>query len=280
MERLFIFLYQYRAFFTFLVLELFCAWLVVENNQYQGAKFYNSSNTVVASLNNVSQNIRDYFLLRDVNTSLAEENAQLRKQLEHDNQRLQILDDTVAIKDSVLITRFDFVSAKVVNNQVDRFKNFITLDKGNDAGLEPGMAVISSSGVVGKVKAVSSHYSVVTSLLNIDVMVSGLLKRTGHFGSIQWSGKDPDRINFMYIPRHVKPVVGDTVVTSGYSAVFPEGVMIGTVDEVSLRDEALWYELKVKLSQDFRKLAFVTIVKSQMKHEQDSIEQVVKEMEE
>jgi rod shape-determining protein MreC len=279
MDRLFYFLYQYRAFFTFLVLELFCAWLVVENNQYQGARFYNSSNTVVASLNNVSQNIRDYFTLRDVNVTLADENAYLRKQLEHDNQRLQIL-DTLTLMDSALISRFDFVSAKVVNNQVDRFKNFITINKGEDAGLQPGMAVISSSGVVGKVKAVSNHYSVVTSLLNIEVMVSGLLKRTGHFGSIQWGGRDPDRVNFLYIPRHVKPVVGDTVVTTGYSAVFPEGIMIGTVDEVRLTDEALFYELKVKLSQDFRKLAFVTIVKSQLKHEQDSIEQIVKEMEE
>ena len=279
MERLFYFIYQYRAFFTFLVLELFCFWLIVENNRYQGARFYNSSNTVVASLNNFSQSIRDYFLLREVNAELANENAALRKQLERDNQRLQVL-DTLTLNDSTLISRFDFVSAKVVNNQVDRFKNFITLNKGDDAGLKPGMAVISTSGAVGKVKAVSDHYSVVTSLLNIDVMISGLLKRTGHFGSIQWDGRDPDRVNFHYIPRHVNPVVGDSVVTSGYSTIFPQGILIGTIDEVNLREEALWFELTVKLSQDFRKLSFVTVVKSQLKHEQDSLEQYVKDLEE
>src|SRR5688572_23072765 len=175
MERLFLFIIQRRAFFTFLVLELFCFWLIVSNNQYQGAKFFNSSNTVVASLNNFSQNIRDYFLLRAVNTTLAEENATLRKQIEHYNQRLQVL-DTLTQSDSALIRRFDFVSAKVVNNQVDRFKNYITINKGEDAGLRPGMAVISPLGVVGKVKIVSSHYAVVTSILNIDVMVSALLK--------------------------------------------------------------------------------------------------------
>lgn len=277
MERLFLFIYQYRAFFTFLVLELFCAWLIVNNNSYQGARYFNSSNSVVASLNNFSQSIRDYFLLRDVNAALAEENAALRKQIEQNNQRLQVL-DTLTLSDSLLITRFDFVSAKVVNNQVDRFKNFVTINKGDDAGLKPGMAVISPFGAVGKVKVVSDHYSVVTSMLNIDVMISAVLKRTGHFGTIQWDGRDPDRISYKFIPRHVKPVVGDTVVTSGYSAVFPEGIMIGTIDNVALKEEALFYDLTVKLSQDFRRLSFVTIVKSQLKHEQDSVERIIIEM--
>jgi rod shape-determining protein MreC len=110
-------------------------------------------------------------------------------------------------------------------------------------------------------------------------MVSGLLKRTGHFGTVQWKGRNPDEISFLYIPRHVKPIVGDTVVTSGYNAVFPEGIMIGTISDIKLSDEALFYELKIKLSQDFRKLSFVTVIKSQLKHEQDSIEQVVLDME-
>lgn len=276
MDRLFLFIYQYRAFFTFLVLELVSAWLIVSNNQYQGAKFYNSSNRVVASLNNVSQGIRDYFLLSEVNRVLAEENATLRRQVEQTNQLFQSF-DTLAVRDSALIRRFDFVSAKVVNNQVDRFTNFITINKGKDAGLAPGMAVISSQGVVGKVKAVSSHYGVVTSLLNIDVMVSAVLKRTGYFGTVQWDGHNADVVKFNFIPRHVKPTVGDTVMTSGYNAIFPEGIMIGTISEVNLSDEALFYDLSIRLSQDFRKLSFLTVIRSTLKHEQDSLENAVQE---
>jgi len=276
MDRLFLFIYQYRAFFTFLVLELVSAWLIVSNNQYQGAKFYNSSNRVVASLNNVSQGIRDYFLLSEVNRVLAEENATLRRQVEQTNQLFQSF-DTLAVRDSALIRRFDFVSAKVVNNQVDRFTNFITINKGKDAGLAPGMAVISSQGVVGKVKAVSSHYGVVTSLLNIDVMVSAVLKRTGYFGTVQWDGHNADVVKFNFIPRHVKPTVGDTVMTSGYNAIFPEGIMIGTISEVNLSDEALFYDLSIRLSQDFRKLSFLTVIRSTLKHEQDSLETAVQE---
>lgn len=278
MERLFVFIYQYRAFFTFVLLEVLCFWMIVENNQYQGAKYFNSSNTVVASINNFSQSIRDYFLLTEVNRTLAEENAELRKAVE---QQKQLLQDArpVAIEDSALLNRFQFVSAKVVNNQVDRFKNFITINKGSDAGLQPGMAVISPLGAVGKVKAVSEHYSVVTSLLHIDYMISAILKNTEHYGSIQWNGKNPLFAKFNFIPRHVKPVVGDTIVTSGFNAVFPDKILIGVISEIELSPEALSYDITVALSQDFRKLSYVSVVKSNLKSEQDNLEKKVQDLE-
>lgn len=225
-------------------------------------------------MNNFSQGVRDYFQLREVNQMLAEENASLKQRINQQIQFQAASDSTGSVQDSVLLNQFDFESAKVVNNHVDFFKNYLTIDKGDDKGLMPGMAVISPLGAVGKVKLVSNHYAVVTSLLHIDVMVSARLKRTEHFGTVQWDGRDPDIVQFKYIPRHVKPAVGDSVITSGY-AIFPDGIMIGTVAEVDLRDEALFYDLKVKLSQDFRKLSFVTIVKSNLKHEQDSLEQAI-----
>ncbi len=278
MERLFLFVYQNRAFFTFVALELVCAWLIVTNNHYQGAKFFNSSNGIVATMNNFSQGVRDYFQLREVNQMLAEENAALKEKINQQIQLVATLDSTGvrkdSIRDSARLNQYEFESAKVVNNHVDFVKNYFTIDKGEDRGLMPGMAVISPLGAVGKVKLVSRHFAVVTSLLHIDVMVSARLKSTEHFGTIQWDGRDPDFVEFRYIPRHVKPVVGDTVETSGY-AIFPDGIMVGTIAEVNLRDEALFYDLKVKLSQDFRKLSFVTIVKSNMQPERDSLEQAV-----
>lgn len=275
MERLILFVYQYRAFFTFLALEFFCAWLIVENNVYQGTKFFNSSNGIVATMNNFSQSIRDYFQLSEVNRVLAEENASLKETVELQKQQ-PYPPFKGASGDSVFMKKYEFISAKVVNNHVDFVKNYITIDKGKEAGIEPGMAVISPLGVVGKVKLVSRHYGVVTSILHIDVMVSAVLKRTEHFGTIQWNGLDPDLVDFKYIPRHVAPVVGDTVITSGYNAIFPEGVMVGVIDQVKLKDEALFYEIKVKLSQDFRKLSFVTIIRNRQLAEQDSLEQVIK----
>ena len=285
MERLILFVYQYRAFFTFLLLEIFCTWLIVENNAYQGTKFFNSSNGLVAGMNSFSQSVRDYFQLSDVNRMLAEENASLKKALEQ--QRKQVYPTNNIVIDSTAVTRtdttkfiqYEYISAKVVNNHVDLFKNFITIDKGEDDGVEEGMAVISSQGVVGKVKTVSNHYSVVTSILHIDVMVSAILKRTEHFGTVQWDGRNPDIVEFKYIPPHAAPVKGDTVITSGYNAIFPEGVMIGIIDDVKLNKAALFYDLKVKLSQDFRKLSFVNVVKNHRQHEQDSVEQVILKLE-
>ncbi|MEO5600962.1 MAG: rod shape-determining protein MreC [Cyclobacteriaceae bacterium] len=275
MQRLFLFFYQYRAFFTFLILEFICAWLLVGNNPYQGARFFNSSNGLVAGLNNVSQGVREYFLLRQINSTLAEENAFLRSKFEELNQ-IQYVTSKHIIADSAVVKQFDFVSAKVVSNTVNRFTNFMTINKGKDDGIASGMAVISSLGAIGKVRTVSQNYSVVTSILHIDVQVSALLKRSGHFGTIQWDGNNPEIVKLKYIPRHVEVSKGDSVLTSGYNAIFPEGVMVGLVEEVILSDE-LFYDLKVKLSQDFRKLSYVEVVRNSMKHELDSLEQPFQE---
>ena len=271
MERLFNFLYTYRAFFTFLLLEFFCAWLIIQNNQYQGTKYFNTSNSVVASINSTEDGIREYFSLRDNNAVLSKENAFLRNKLEERNQLLYLykLNQT----DSALLKQFDYVNAKVVNNTTKYYKNFITIDRGTDFGIQPGMAVISSSGAVGKVKSVSEHYAVLISLLNIDDQVSCVIRRTGHFGTIQWEGTNSSITALKYIPRHVKPTVGDSIVTSGYNAIFPPGIFIGKIKEFKLKEEAPFYDIKVELGQDFGKLSFVEVIKYRQKKERDSLEQ-------
>jgi rod shape-determining protein MreC len=271
MERLLNFVYQYRALFTFLVLEITCAWLIVENNQYQGTKFFNSSSRMAAGIISFSNNVREYFSLRDINTELADENATLRKKLEQRNQSFYSL-EMRELRDPAIINRFDYVSAKVVNNSVAFSKNFITINKGRDAGIEAGMAVISSKGAVGKVKSVSEHFSVLISLLNMDEQVSSVIKSIGYFGTAQWDGVDPRIVELRYIPRHVKLQAGDTVVTSGYNAVFPEGILVGVIKEVTLKEEAPFYDIKVVLAQDFGNLSFVEIIKSNLKQEKDSLE--------
>ncbi len=275
MERLFKFVYKYRAFFTFLLLQLFCAWLVVENNQYQSTQYFNSSNRIAANIISTSQNIREYFALRDINTELAGENATLRKQLDERNQLIEEY-GLSQLKNAVIINRFEYISAKVINNSTNQYKNFITINKGGAQGLTPGMAVISQQGAIGKVKSVSDQHAVLISLLNIDDHVSSKIKRTGHFGTIQWDGTDPRLIDLRYIPRHVSPAVGDTIVTSGYNAVFPEGILIGIIKDVKLSEESPFYQIKVELAQDFSKLAFVEVVKSNLRAEQDSLEVTTK----
>ncbi len=268
MFRLLNFLFYYRAFLTFLFLEALCAWLWIENSQYQSSQFFNSANRVAASLIRFSEQTRSYFSLADVNRELAEENAELRtlvEQMTIQEEAMRTVPDTVVY--------FEFVSARVINNNVSHFKNHLTINRGSNMGLKPGMAVISAEGAIGKVKAVSEHFAVVTSLLNTDEQVSSLLKRTGTFGTSQWDGTDPRMISLLYIPRHVALQEGDTVVTSGYNAVFPEGVLIGIVRHVDLKKEAQFYDIRVELAQDFSRLAFVKVIRSQLKPELDSLEQ-------
>jgi len=264
MDRLLNFVYQYRAFFTFLLLVLFCSWLIVENNQYQSTRYFNSSNRLAANIISFSQGIREYFSLRRINADLAEENSKLRTQLERYAVTDSMYTDTTR--------RFDFVSAKVINNSTQMFKNYITVNKGRADGLRPGMAVISGKGAIGKVKSVSDHYAVLISLLNVDDQVSASIKRTGHFGTAQWDGTEPRTINLNYIPRHVKPQVGDSIVTSGFNAVFPPDVLVGIIKTASLKEEAQFWDIKVELAQDFGRLSFVEIVRSFQRSEKDSLE--------
>ena len=267
MQRLFNFFYEYRTFFAFLLLEAFCTWLLIENNKFQNTKFFNSSNRLAANILRISQSSREYFSLRQINEELSRENAQYKTLLERRTQNSGI----PFVKSDTLV-RYDFVSAYVINNSVAQFKNYITINQGEDAGIKPGMAAISIAGAVGKVKSVSEHFSVLISLLNIDEQVSCLLTRTSNFGTAQWDGVDPRFVNLLYIPRHVQPLAGDTVVTSGYNAVFPAKIMVCIVKEVKLKEEALFYEIRVELAQDFRRLTFVKIVKSELKSELDSLE--------
>jgi rod shape-determining protein MreC len=272
MERLFNFVYEFRAFFTFLVLEILCFWMIVENNQFQSTKFYNSSNKISAGILGFSHGVREYLSLRTINEELAGDNARLRKKLERKTERLNT-PANLLITDSASVNQFDFVSAKVVNNSTAQSRNYITIDRGSDQRLEAGMAVISASGAVGKVKLVSRHYAVLISLLNTDEQVSAVIKRTGYFGTIQWDGTDPRMIDLRYVPRHVKPLVGDTIVTSGFNAIFPKGIPIGIIKNVTLKEEgSLFLDIKVELAQDFSNLNFVEVVRSNLKPERDSLE--------
>jgi len=273
MERLLKFIYEYRALFAFLFLELVSVLLIVENNQFQSSAYFNSSNRVAASILGFSQGVREYVSLGTINRQLAEENAILRTTLEQRNQRI-FADQIPVLKDPVLSNRFEYIEAKVVSNSTQFYKNYITVDKGKLDGIEPGMAAISISGAAGKVKSVSDHFSVLISLLHTDELVSCVVKNKDYFGTAQWDGADARFTNLRYIPRHANPSPGDTVVTSGYNAIFPKGILVGVIRTATLSEESPFWDIQVALAQDFSKLSFVELVKSNLKNERDSLEKV------
>ncbi|MBL3656858.1 rod shape-determining protein MreC [Fulvivirga sediminis] len=288
MQRLFLFLYQYRAFLIFLFLEVICLWLIVRNNSFQSAGFFNSSNRIAGNLLQSSDNVSDYFNLADVNNNLAAENARLKQELEALNSRLQYLklDTTYETTDTTLVTdidtltqdslqieKYQFLSAKVINKSVRNYNNYITINKGRSEGVEPDMAVIGNDGVVGKVKAASQHFAVITSVLHSDFQISSKIDKTGDLCTAKWPGNDPYHAELLFVPRHVEVEVGDSIVTSGYNAIFPEGVPVGVVSDVEITEDALFYNITIDLASNFNEIGYVYLIKNSLKTEQDSIQQ-------
>jgi len=269
MRGLFLFLYNYRAFLIFLVLEGICTSLIVQNNSYQGAAFFNSSNKFSASILVFSNDIKVYFSLKEVNEKLATENAVLRRMLQQHNQKAIFVNEPLKPK---VVEQYQFKMAKVINNSTRRANNFITINKGSKDGIKPGMGVIGTGGIIGKVKVCSDNFSTVTSLLHSDMLVSSQIKRNGAFCSTKWNGKDARTSNLLYLPKHVKILKGDTVVTSGFNSVYPPGVIIGFVKDVKLKSLETYYDVEIELSTDFNRLSYVYVIDNKLRNEIDSLE--------
>ncbi|QCK13368.1 rod shape-determining protein MreC [Mangrovivirga cuniculi] len=271
MQQLFLFLIRFRAFFVFAALEILCFFLIVNNNSYQSAVFFNSSSAVAGRVAEYTQNVNDYFTLKKVNEELARENALLKRQLIKYSDKIH--SDSV---ENLLVfdRKFETMAAEVVDNSVNRFTNYITLDKGSDHGITPEMAVIGTDGVVGKVMHVSDQYSVVKSVLHTGTNISSTISRFGNFCTLTWDGKSPTHGKILYVPRHYDIQEGDSVFTSGYNSIFPNDILIGTVSEYSIDEGDIFYDITVELSTDFQALSYVFVVKSFKKQELDSLQQV------
>ncbi len=286
---------KYRAFVLFVLLEGISTSFIVTTNTYHRAALINTSNHMVASVLETSNTLSSYFGLQAVNDQLADENARLRHSIASKSAQRPIIpaflsEDSVArqalAKDSVVLLptktsqqdslryqQYTFLPAKVVDNTVNRAKNYVTISKGRADGLRPDMGVISPTGVVGKVQDVSEHYALITSVLHTDMFISALVKRSNTLGSLQWNGRDSRRASLTNIPIHINIIQGDTIVTSGYSGIYPPGIPIGTVAEVRPEEDAAFYNIDINLATNFYQLGYVYVVNNTLKQEKDSLVQ-------
>ena len=271
MRRLFLLIYQYRAFFTFIVLEILAFWLVIGTSTFHNAAFFNTSNRIVGSIFGLRQGVYQYFNLANENDNLAKENAFLRDLISQNRVRIMNADSTLfSVTDTAI--QYNYIPAKVINNSTRKTNNYLTVDKGSRDGLEPGMGAISSFGVVGLVKTVSNNYATLYSILHGEMQVSSLLSRLGVFCTTKWDGLDPLYASLLYIPRHVELQVGDSITTSGYNAYFPEGIPIGQIKEFNIDENETFYNVTIELSSDFQSLSHVYIIQNYFKQEKDSVE--------
>ena len=266
MNKILEFLYKYLVVIIFVVLEVLAFLLVVNKNDLQRSVAFRYVTTLSAWTYGITNSVTDYFGLAEANKYLSEENARLYKEI--DDYRLQFTDNRLQIADSVKAqSGVDYLSAKVVYNSVYDVQNYIIIDKGSEHGVEVDMGVFAPQGVIGVVQRVTKNYSVVLPIINPDQVISAKIKRNGQLGSVKWNVKSPLQAKLYEIPSHVDVVAGDTVVTSGFSAIFPEGVMIGVVDKASHIENTIFCDVDIALAVDFQSLSYVTVVGFENKNE-------------
>lgn len=268
MLRILQFLYSLRSFLLFVLLEVLAIGLIVSNNSPQGAAFFNSSNALIGSVLKTRSDILDFFSFAQANETLIRENALLLEQI----KALKQEPDSLPIQlDSAFEAQFQFTGARVISNSLRFAQNHLTLNKGSKDGLKPGMGIFNQDGIVGRVKSVSENYAVGISLLNTGLLVSSKIKSTENFGSVNWDGKSSKQAKMLYVPRHVRAQAGDTIVTSGFNAVFPEGIRIGIISSVNQGDDPNYLDILIDLSTDFSRVNYVYLVENTQIVELDSL---------
>lgn len=270
MRNLFSFITKYNAFFLFLIFEIAALVIYLNYNSFQKASFINSSNDVTGRMYAQVNEFYRYLSLKDVNDSLATENAKLRNQLKSSFY----VDTTVKHKvvDTVLKVQYEYIIAKVINNSVNRSNNYITINKGSDQGIAKGMGVICSSGIVGKVVFVSAHFASIQSLLHKDSQFSAMLAKNKEIGYLEWGDDlDPHKGLLKDVSNNAQPKIGELVVTSGYS-LFPEGIPIGKISNLHTKAGGFSLNMELQLSVDFAKLQYVYVVDNKFAKEQAGLE--------
>ncbi len=254
----------------FLTLEIIALSILVSSNNYQRAKFFNSSDIVFGSIYKTYNNITQYLWLKTANEELVQENIKLNNKL---SSLLKLDPAADSLKINYKTDKFVYIPAHVINNSVYRRSNYLTLDVGRTDSVKPEMAVVSPEGIVGVTRFVSDNYSTVISVLSDKISISAKLKKNNYFGSLVWPGKDYSKAELREIPIHVKLSIGDTLVTSGYSAMFPEGIPVARIIEYKQNTGDSFYYIKVKLIVDYKNLTNVYIIENRQVEEQKSLEE-------
>ncbi len=263
MRNLLDFIVRFSSWFVFAFYAVVSCALLFDRNPYQHHVWLTSAGSVAAGVYDVSNNVTGYFSLRAINedlqrrqADLEEEVAALRTQLR--TAREALAQDSLAAIDSV--RQFRFIVATAISNSVTRPYNYITLDKGEADGLQPEMGVMDQNGVVGVVNVTGKHHARVISLLNPNFRLSCKLRGSDAFGSLVWDGKSPREALLEELPKHTRFHKGDTIITSGYSAMVPEGIPVGTIIGSARGEDDNFFTLRIRLLTDFTALSTVKVI--------------------
>lgn len=269
MYNLIRFIIRYHFFFLFLLLEVLSLTLYFSYNYFPQAYYFRMATAVHGTVRSKVAAVSQYLSLKKANQSLAIENAILRS----NSKEAFLKVDTHSFwhRDTLYLRHFKYTPARVIANSTGLRNNFIMIDKGSFSGIQPDMGVICPQGIVGIVVAVSEHFASVMPLIHSASTISVKLKKNNELASVIWEGGNPEKASLISLSSQVKISKGDTVISSGYSLIFPEGIMVGTIDEFEMNPDDVYYSVSIKLSTRFSSLSYVYVIQNLLKDEQKAL---------
>jgi len=268
MRTLLRFIQKYSNLLLFLLLEIIAFSLIVKNSSYQRSRLIGLNRQVTGYIYSRVDGAREYFSLRETNELLVKENTELRNRLDLLSSKL---DSSAVISELKGERHFFYVPSRIVHNSSNKQYNFLTLDRGKKDGVFRDMGVVSDQGLVGIVLESSANYSTVIPVINIDFRLSAKIKSNNYAGILQWDGVSPSHAMLAEIPFHVNLAEGDTIVTSGFSSIFPEGIQVGRIESFSL-EKGNFYDIRVELFTDFQRLIHVNVIRNFQREERINLE--------
>jgi len=263
MNNLLAFLAKHNHWLLFVVLEVMSLALLFQFNSYQGSVWFTSANVVTGKFYEINSSVESFISMGKLNEQLTMRNVYLERQVKHLSEMLERgnSDSTLLRSTQVqLLSQYKLIPAKVVSNSINKLDNLITIDKGSLDGIRPDMGVVSGNGIVGIVYLVSPHYSMIIPVLNSHSNISVMIENRGYFGVLHWEGGDSKMAYVDDIPRHARFNGGDNIVTSGYSALFPPGILVGKVHRTYNSPDGMSYRLRINLATDFSNLRDVCVI--------------------
>ena len=260
MQQLIYFIQKYRYFLFFLLLELIAFQLIINNLSFHNSKFINSASTITGGFYNKTNSISDYFQLDTENKELLNENLILRNKLEKLSQNIDTIAVTKIFEKTKLRQRYLYFKGRIEKNQFRNNYNFLTINLGSKDSVRKEMGIINSKGILGITENVLHNYSRVRSILNKNSKINAKLKNSNYFGTLTWDGLDYNSTQLLDIPRQARLKVGDTIITGGMSSIFPEGIPIGSIDNIA-NEASIKRIINIKLFNDMSSLKNIYVVK-------------------
>jgi len=270
MQQIIYFIRKFRYFLLFILLEILAFIFIIQHHSYHNSKFVNSANSITGGVYSTVSNVNDFFKLKSENKRLIEENTRIKNLL--NKQDLNYDSTSFKINDSAKYgQKYEYTFAKIINNNYTNRNNSLTLNKGSKLGITSDLGVINSNGIIGVTKSISKNYSTVLSILNNNSKINVRLKNSNHFGTLVWNGENYNILQLIDIPRQAHIKEGDTIITGGKSAIFPEGITIGTIKDFNFENNQ-YQNINIVLFNDMSAIGYVQIVKNLERIEQINLE--------